>query len=154
VAELEDGVRLLHRRAHALGGGDRGGQALFAIDRLLRGDGVEDHLLVPVIRRGDDHGLDLRIGEEVMVILVHLGGGVAAGLLPALQVRGVDVAERDDLRLGDGAGVADEIPAARAEADVAEAHGLLGQVGAAEEGGGGDGGGRGGAEGEKRAAGQ
>ena len=79
---------------------------------------------MPVIRGRDHHGLDLGVGQEFAIVLVLLRVGIAAGVEAALHVRGVDIAEGDHLGFGDGPGVLDEIPAARAEADVAEAIGL------------------------------
>ena len=131
VAELEDGVFFLHGRAHAFGGGDGDRQAFFAVDRLACGDGVEDHLFVPVIGCCDHDRLDLRVGQQVVIVFVLFGLRIAAGFEATRQVRAVDIAEGDDLGLGNRAGVFDEIPAACAETDVAETNRLLGQVGSA-----------------------
>ena len=66
-SDLHDLARFFCGGDHfnAVGGGVR--HRLFAIDRLARADGIDDDLLVPVIRHGGENAVDLFVVEKLFV---------------------------------------------------------------------------------------
>ena len=86
---------LLDRLGHATGLVDRVGHRLLAVDVLLRLAGVDGHLGVPVVGRGDDHGVDVVVLQDLAIVDLGL---LAAGLgLGVLAVAVVDVGHGDDV---------------------------------------------------------
>ena len=107
------------------------GERLFAINVLAGVHGVDGQRGVQTVRRGDAHHIDVRIGQERLVLHIHLR---PAGLLArGLQARAVDVA--DGHRLGHAFLLhrIDDVemcPAAAAGADESHANPLVGPFGA------------------------
>ena len=134
MAELEYDLALLERVAHELRLRQRAGETLLAVDVLARFHRVEHHLAVPVVRRGDDHGLHLRIGEQVAVIHVGFRLRIEAALDALLAVRPVNIAHGHDLDAGHGGHSLNEVPAACAQADAAHADRLGGRLGGENRG--------------------
>src|SRR5262249_35325855 len=95
------------------------------VDVLAGGDGVEGHGGVPVIGRADEDGVDVLAVED---ILVTLGGGrPGVGELEAVgEGAVVDVADGDDLDVGDRGQRVQEWPAAPARTDAADTDGVAG----------------------------
>src|SRR5205807_9710632 len=65
---VDDGVSLI----------DRLGHWFFAVDVLAGGGGVDRHLGVPVVRRGDAHDIDFLQVEDAAIILGDVGLVVVA----------------------------------------------------------------------------
>ena len=73
------------------------GHRLLAIDILASGDGIEHHADVPVVRRRDQHRVNVIPLQNAPIVLEALGSLV--GSLDALgQVRLVDIADRGNRR--------------------------------------------------------
>ncbi len=134
VAELEYDLALLERVAHELRLCQRAGETLLAVDILARFHRVEHHLAVPVVRCGDNHGLDPRISEEVVVIHVGFHFRVAAALDALLAVRSVNIAHSYNRDVGHGRHHIDEVSAACTQADAAHANRLGGRLGGENRG--------------------
>jgi len=58
------------------------GERLLTINVLAGAEGIHDDPFVPVIRRGDDDGIDRAIGQQILVALVNLRAAVEALLGP------------------------------------------------------------------------
>ena len=101
------------------------GHRLFDVDVLAGGHRVERHALVPVIGHGDHHGLDVLVVEHAPIVAARADVR-AEQLFRAIEVSVVDVADFDDARVGDFLGGADENLAANADADEADADGVVG----------------------------
>ena len=142
-ADLDDAVVPPRRLDDppALAHGHR--QRLLDIDVLPRGAGHRRLDRVPVVRRGDDHGVDVLAVEQAAEVLdpldrpaeVGLSRGDAlaqvleAGVDPVVrpvEVGLVDVGQGDDLRIGMGAEGVQDLDAAVAHADAAEVHPIIG----------------------------
>ena len=97
---------------------------LFDVDILARCNGVEGHLLVPVIGHGDDDSLHVLVVEQLPVIAA--GREVRSyQLARSLEVRVVRVGDLDDARVRDGPGAAEENLPADADADDAHADAVV-----------------------------
>ena len=92
-ADLADALMFAHRFDHPAPFGDAQGKRFFDVDILARFDRVYDHLRVPMIGRGDHHGVDCTVLEHALVIVEGLGSG-GCGLEPGLQVGFVNIANR------------------------------------------------------------
>ncbi len=101
------------------------GHRLFDVDVLAGGHRVERDALVPVIGRGDHHGLDVLVVEHAPIVSARLDGR-SEQLFRAIEVSVVEIADFDDARVGDLLGGADEDFAANADADEADADGVVG----------------------------
>jgi len=82
-----------------MGDGER---RFFANDVLARFDRRNRHRRVPVVGRGDHHGIDVVAGDHLAPIPGHLAGEVVAetpprGLQPCLDAPRVDVAQGNRL---------------------------------------------------------
>ena len=78
---------------------------------------------------GDGDGVDVLVGEELAHVVVALrlfAGELLDGGLAAFERRLVDVAERDDARVGQGGVALDVIVAASADADDADVDLVIG----------------------------
>ena len=136
-ADLDHATVLASRRHHLLPFPQVVRERLLNVDvlaSLARPDGREG---VPVVRQGDDHGVDTLVVE-------HFAGVVIRGYLPpvvtgrlefAVEVRPVHIAERDDLDAGDLAEPADKLVATpahtshgcgRPKPDDRDIHGVVG----------------------------
>ncbi len=72
VAELEHDSRLAHRVGHREDLVERTGHALLAVHVLPGLCGRDRDRGVPVVRRGDDHGVHVRAREQFLVVAVPL----------------------------------------------------------------------------------
>ena len=106
---------------------DRVRDRLLDVDVLARGDGVERHLLVPVIGRPDQHRVDLAVVEDAAV-LGRLERGRAGNLRGLEEPRLEDVAERDDLDAGDRLELVHQAAGAAARADDRDADAVVGAL--------------------------
>ena len=116
-AHLDDALRAPHRFDDSKALVDLVRQRLLDVDVLARFHRVDDHAGVPVVRRGDDHGVDRFVVEQLAVVVERLGAG-GSFFEAGLQVGLVDIADGGHL----GAELfelADQILAAAARADDA-----------------------------------
>ena len=129
MPQLEHDPAPLQRVAHQLGLGQRSRESLFAVDVLACLHGVEHHLAMPVVGRGDHHGVDVHVGQQLAIVDVGLHRRVLASLDALLPVRSIDVADRCDLdvwRVEDGV---DQVAAAGSQPDATHADCLAGRHG-------------------------
>src|SRR4029078_3500641 len=98
---------------------DRVGHRLLDVDVLAGLHRLDGHLLVPVVRRGHDHGVDVLAGADVLVVRVDLRLAARAGP-GALQSAGVAIRQRGYLYPGDPLRRLEQFLAPRAAADQAE----------------------------------
>ena len=107
-AHLHDLARLLPR-AHDLEAlFDGVSQRLFDINVLARLERRDGHIVVQVLRRHDEDGVDGLVGQQVVIVLVGLGRGAPDGLhaiLGAGDVAIVGIADRRDLDIVGGGGM-------------------------------------------------
>ena len=78
-------------------------QRLFDVHVLARRQGIQHHLGVPVLGGGDQHRLNVFVGQQLLVIAVDPGmraGGLRRGGYGAFQVRLVHIANRADAHGG------------------------------------------------------
>ncbi len=76
------------------------GQRFFGVDMLAGFDGGDGHVVVQMLGRHDEHGIDGLVGQQVVVVLVSLGSGAPDRLhavVGASDVPFVGVADRRDL---------------------------------------------------------
>ena len=120
---------LLEGGAHALGvvHGERHG--LFLVDMLAGGDGGGEVLAVQVLRGGDQDGVDVLVFQQVAI--VEVGLGVGRDLLDIFQAAGVDVGSADAFHVLAGERLLEDLGAAGAGTDDAEADALVGAQGVA-----------------------
>ena len=103
-------------------------QGLLDVDVLAGGAGVDRDRHVPVVRRRDEHGVDVLTFEDGAVVLGRLGARLGEGARP-LEVPVPDVADRDDAHALDLAEIRYEPPeGAAARADAADPDALGGRV--------------------------
>ncbi len=76
---------------------------LFEIDVFAGCDGVDSHADVPVVGRGDEDGVELLV-EDFAIIDVGGGGEAVGAQFYGFATRGIDVADRYDLVIGDFVG--------------------------------------------------
>ena len=129
-AGLEHPPVAAHRFVHRLAEADRDPAGLLAVDVLAGLEGEDRAHRVPVIAGGDQHGVDVRPGEQLEHVAVR-GTVVVAVLgvghgLDRLAPAGPDIADGHELhvRLGDHA--FQVVPAARADADGPQDDALAG----------------------------
>ena len=89
---------ILIRGSHALGVIHIERHGFFLVDLLAGIERSDEMLGVEMLRRGDQHGVDGFIVEQVAVI--EIGFGVGNDLLGVVQALGVDIGERNDLGIG------------------------------------------------------
>ena len=106
---------------------DRVRDRFLDVDVLPRGDGVERHLLVPVIGRPDQHRVDLAAVEDAAV-LGRLERGRAGDFRGLEEPRLEDVAERDDFDAGDGLELVHQAAGAAARADDRDTDAVVGAL--------------------------
>jgi hypothetical protein len=138
LADRDTGA-VLRVHLHDAAGCLRGGEDLRAFPQVV-GDGLlVQHVLsrlhrpdalhgVQMVRRADRDRVDVLAREQVAVVDDEVGL-LAARLgrrLLAIEHRGVDVAERDDLHAGDLRELGRELLAAAVEAGDREADGIVG----------------------------
>src|SRR5262249_13578331 len=101
------------------------GQRLLDVHVLPGGAGVHRHRHVPVVRRADQHGVDVLAVEDLLVFLggERLGVGELAALV---EVDVVDVADGGDADVGHLGERLHQGPAAAAGADAADGQLLVG----------------------------
>ncbi len=137
VADGQDALRLVGGLDHFLALGHVPGHQLLAQDVLAGAQGVDGDRGMQVQRQGDDHGLNVRVGQQLLVVLVDLDLlGLAAVDAVEAEARPGRLAGEDALAVGrpdvgDGDEVqvvlvvhADEDAALVAAADEADAHGV------------------------------
>ena len=71
-AHLQDAVVLAHGLHQLLSLIDGEGGGLLQVDILAGLAGGDGHHGVLVVGRGDDHGVDVRTGQQVLVVLIHI----------------------------------------------------------------------------------
>ena len=110
--------------SHPLGQGDRHGPCLLAIDGLACLGGVDEHLVVPVIRCGNNDRFDLRLGQQVLEIQVRPDIRIAGCRSRPSFARGArltHIANSHHLRRIACWGVLDQVPTPRAGPDMSDA---------------------------------
>ena len=135
IDEVRHAAPLRARLEHPAGFGKRGGEALadvdrdparlFAVDVLARFGSEHRGGAVPAVAGGDENRVDLLAVEQ----FVHVARRRAVVMaivgvdhrLPLVAPRGLDVGDREALDVGKREHGAEDIPAARADADHAEA---------------------------------
>src|SRR5262249_49710644 len=105
AAGLEDYLRLLYRVHDGPALGDIVGERLLAIDVLAGAGGLDARDRVPVVRRGDDHGVDVLASQHVAEVVEGVAALVLAlaflGSIPLLnRLLGALPAVRDDVADG------------------------------------------------------
>ena len=115
---------VLVRGAHALGvvHGERHG--LFLVDVLAGIERGGEALGVQVLRRGDQDGVDILVLQQAAIVEVGLGVGRDA--FHVFQAAGVDVGRADAFGVGAGDRLAENLGAAGAGSDDADADALVG----------------------------
>lgn len=138
-AELDalGGVAFFPGAEHALAAGDIGAGGFFAVDVFAGGDGGFEVFGVEEDGGGDEDGIDVGVGEELLVVAVGagLGGGGDFGF-GGVDAVGEFIAEGGEAALGALGHESADVLAAAARADDAEVDGGIGLV--AEGGGRGD----------------
>ena len=131
-ADLHDTVRLSHdlKRLHHRLEGVR--ERLLEVDVLTGIDGVDEHRTVPVIRRRDQHGVDIVSLEQLPVVLGRrdrsTGLGRRHNLHALVEVVFADVADRDELGVRLPQEQAHDVPATAAGSDEREANPVVGAL--------------------------
>ena len=96
-AALVDGPEPLHRIGHGPALGDRQRDRLFAVDVLAGLGRFDGDDRVPMVRRGDQHRVEIAAGEDLAKIVVRGAVLVAIGgvdrILGALPVTRIDIAD-------------------------------------------------------------
>lgn len=156
-AELEDALVLTDGSAEELVFGDSQAHGFFQVDVLAGAGGGDRHRDVPMVRGGDEHGVDVGSFEDLAEVVAGGAGGVAVMAMDAVtglvSVAEEDIADGGDAGLGDGEDTAHDALALGADADGGDLDaGVGGATRAAAEGGGGEesgagGDGQGGSEG-------
>jgi hypothetical protein len=100
-------------------------QRLFNVNVLAGRHGVDRHRHVPVIGRGDEHGVHVFVAQELVIIAVGRRLGIGE-FLRLLQVRFVDVAQRHHARVRHLGERLHQVPAAASCADQADVEPLVG----------------------------
>lgn len=122
------------------------GAGFLDVDMLTGLAGEESGGCVPVVRGGDDHGVDGPVLEDAAHVLVgarHLAGGGFDDLGAGLETSCIDITDPGDVDVGLGGEGPEQVGAVAAGSDHAENQSLAG-VGGADGGRGGmDGGGEG-----------
>ena len=98
---------------------------LFDVDVLARGAGHDGLQGVPVIRRGDDDGVDAHVVQHLPEVGVAFGRGAAIGLRP-LDARLVDVADGRQFGVFLLFEIRDMPQADQAAADKSDPHAIVG----------------------------
>ena len=96
------------------------GHGLFAVDIFAGADGVDDHLLVPMIGDGGDQAVDFLVIEEIFVA-ARGGDFFADNFLGESMAAVVEIASGDAFDAGKLDGVVEQAGALHADADNAEA---------------------------------
>ena len=131
AADLEDPLVPIDRGDDVEALVDRVGHRLLDVDVLAGRHRVDRHPAVPVIRRGDEDGVDGPVVEQPPVVVDD--GGLAAGPGPApFGPAAVGVAQRDDLGVGAARGNrVDQLLGPGAHAGEADSHAIAGRRGRA-----------------------
>src|SRR5712664_2608066 len=118
--DLHDAAGLLRGSDHgdAVGGGM--GHGLFAVDIFAGADGVDDHLLVPMIGDGGDQAVDFLVIEEIFVA-ARGGDFFADNFLGERVASVVEIASGDAFDAGKLDGVLEQAGTLHSDADDAEA---------------------------------
>ena len=82
-----------------------------------------------MVRRGNDHRIDLRIGQQLPVIHIRFHFRVETALDALLPVWPIDVANRYHLHIGRVNDRIDQVPAAGSQADATHANRFAGGFG-------------------------
>jgi hypothetical protein len=115
---------LLKRGAHALGVIHRERHRLFLVDVLARGERIDKVRAVQVLRRGDQDRVDILVLEHAPVIEIRLR--IGRDLLDVLEAACVDVRRADALHTFAADGLLQNLRAARAGSDDADADAIVG----------------------------
>ena len=94
--DLHHALGAAHRLDHAEAVLDGVGHGLFHVDVFAGLDRIDGHLGVPVVRRGDENGLEGFILQQLLVVVVGLSAG-GGEFKPGLKAGLVDVAHRAHL---------------------------------------------------------
>jgi hypothetical protein len=100
VAKLEDNLARLQRVTHELRLGQGTGESLLTVDVFSGSHRMPYHLAMPMIWRGDHHGIDVRVGEQIPVVRVSLYLRVTAAVDALLPMRSIHIADRRHLEVG------------------------------------------------------
>ena len=95
-AYLDDSVGSMDNLDHLDAFFGRAAQGLFDIDVLAGSDRIEQHPVMPVLGRGDDHGVDVLVVEQLSIVTIGLRSRTGFRQ-PCFEIRFVDVANRADL---------------------------------------------------------
>ena len=95
----------------------------FEIHVLAGGDRIAELLRVKMLRRRDDHGVDGRIVQQTPVIAMDRRAG--RNRRGRLQALGIDVGKSRDFGVGAGPDMIDQLHAAIARADDADADAVV-----------------------------
>ena len=126
-AGLQDDAVVAHRLDDVAALADRQRERFFAVDVLVRAGARIIHQGVPVIGRGVDDHMDIRVRQRLAVIRVDLGRGLALGGKLLGRGRGVGLVHiADGHNLAEIAGVARIAPAHAAAADEQDARAVVG----------------------------
>ena len=112
----------LERGAHAFGVVHRERHGLFLVDMLAGGDRRGEVLAMQVLRRRDQHRVDVLIVQQVAVVQVSLG--VGRDLFDVFQPPRIHVGRANAFHVLAGQRLLQDFRAARARADDAEAYTL------------------------------
>ena len=117
----------LQHPAGVFGGGDdaraflqRPRHGLFDVDVFAGREGVKDDLLVPVVRRGDDDGVNVFVIEYGAIVANGLDA-IAELFFGALQAAVVEIGDGNSFGSRDGQELINQLFAANAAADESEA---------------------------------
>jgi hypothetical protein len=133
-ADLRDAVVAAGGFDHAAAfvNGDR--QRLFAINVFAGVAGGNGLNCVPVVRRGDDHGIEISPLEQLAEVAIGLSLASELFVGPG-QIRLEDVAQRDDVHIAVFEKRVEQLRAAVAHADETEADAFVYSQGAGRRGG-------------------
>ncbi len=110
-------------RAHFLGVVHREGHGLFLVDVLARIERRHEAFLVQMLRRGDQHRVDVRVLQHVVVVEISLGIGCDG--FDGFQALGVDIGGADQFGILAAQRLAQDFRAAVAGPDNSKADALV-----------------------------
>ena len=125
VPDLHDALfaGVLVRRAHALGVVHRERHGLFLVDVLAGIERGGEAFGVQMLRGGDQYGIDILVLQQAAIVKV--GFGVGRNAFHVFQAAGVDVGRADAFGVGAGDRLAENLGAAGAGSDDADADALV-----------------------------
>ncbi len=103
---------------------------LLQVDIFAGFESIHSHAEMPMVRGGDEHGIEIGAGQEIVIIVIHVFLGEAEEVAGALFAFGVEIADADDLHAAGGVGVLldhlDVTETHPADADDAEVDAIVG----------------------------